>query len=139
METYASTSADSDQVNETNDCMVKAFAIAYNIKYSVIHEMAARHGRPHRSGTPWYTIESMMKEVNPSFSWDNDRIMPRRVYQRDGRTINGKYTTGSINKFYPKGTFIMFSRSHATTMVDGVVEDWSANRRKQINFMYQVK
>jgi hypothetical protein len=44
----------------------------------------------------------------------------------------------TIGKALPKGKYVLLFRGHAAALVDGVIEDWTAGRRKRILGYFKV-
>jgi hypothetical protein len=108
--------------NETNFCTVAAIATAFNWSAGKAHRLLAKHGRPHRSGPKWanYTTAVMEACVKAGKDWTFTDAY-------DGMTI------GRFCKENPKGTFIVSVKAHTLTIIDGVMQDWTADtagRRK---------
>jgi hypothetical protein len=140
--------------SETNDCVVRAIASAFEIDYDKAHKFVAdKFGRKPRQGTFGF-IPGMNKFAN-----DRTRIgrkcckqMGRPVEYSSfntldytvtvkGEKVNRKMTVGTFIKKYPKGTYVMCVNRHAFTVKDGVVigntED-ATKKRKILNFAWKV-
>jgi hypothetical protein len=140
--------------SETNDCVVRAIASAFDIEYDKAHKFVAdKFGRKPRQGTFGF-IPGMNK-----FAKDRTRIgrkcckeMGRPVEHSSfntleytvtvkGEKVNRQMTVGTFIKKYPKGTYVLCVSRHAFTIKDGVVigntED-AVKKRKIVNFAWKV-
>ena len=107
-------------LNEDNDCSVKALAIAARVSYAMAHKACAKHGRKPKRGM--YTqdiLETASHTLNCRVELKID------LRQRNG----SRYTVKTIAPLLNKGHYLVFVRGHVLAVVDGKVEDWTANRR----------
>jgi hypothetical protein len=125
----ANYAAPAEGANETNDCAVRALAVAACIAYADAHAIMARNGRRPRRGTPTDIITKACRDAAPgaeSLTW-SELYVPRvdsRYYSRGFRTV------AAFARAYPVGHFVAWSRTHAFAIVDGVLHDWRATRGK---------
>ena len=138
MEAYTRTRNESVQVGETNDCSVVAFSIAFEISYKTSHAMHAKYGRKPRCGTSYKTHVLCVNEMELQ-GYTTEEIIPRKVYERYGKVIQGKYSLKSIGAAYPEGRYLVKVRGHILAMVDGVIEDWSEGRKLQVKTIIKVE
>ena len=122
MNKYKETKISSSKMGERNDCVVIALSITSGKSYEEIHEILKKYGRKDRRGTYFGTIRKAVLEVNPN-----------AVFDQVTKPGGGKYTSRTIGKVLTEGNYIVFTRGHAAALVDGVIEDWSADRCKRIN------
>ena len=126
--TFADTETASRAKGENNDCAVKAAAIAANIDYDTVHKAFAANGRRKGRGTYDHTFIAALSDLGIEYEVSNPR-------KRDG----GQYTCKTIGRALGKGRHIVFVRRHALAVVDGKVEDWSANRAKRVTRVWTIK
>lgn len=118
--------------SETNDCVVRAIAAAYDIKYDKAHKFVADEmGRSNRDGTRTYYIIQWMNSGRRKFSKKakqlgievpyRSEIQLKRKVVRRGKEIYRNYTTTRFIKDYSKGIYVILVRAHAFTIIDGVV------------------
>jgi hypothetical protein len=119
---------------ETNDCVVRAFASAFEISYDYAHKYVAEEfGRKPRKGT-YGTITTLVKMSDNSLKVNGKKICPIGERHNDhllrslmydvkvkGVTKKRNMTVGTFVKQNPKGTFFVLVRRHAFTIKDGVV------------------
>jgi hypothetical protein len=141
--------------SETNDCVVRAFASAFDISYDRAHKyIKEKFGRKDRQGT-YGTVLTLNKMVE-----ENTQVNYKKV-KSVGKTINNskfktleyevkvkgekvkrQMTVGTFIKQNPEGTFFVLVRQHAFTIKDGVVignyED-AVKTKKIIKNAFQVK
>jgi hypothetical protein len=128
--------------SENNDCVVRAFAAAYNVSYDFAHKKVAElFGRKNRQGTFCFSIVMRQMELE-------DVRINRKKVQTIRKDANLSYwvkvkgvntlrsmTTAKFLEDYPTGTYIVTVKGHAFTIKDGVVignpED-ATQRKKNI-------
>jgi predicted transcriptional regulator len=128
--------------SETNDCVVRAFASAFNLSYDFAHKKVAElFGRKNGQGT--YSFSLVMRQMEVQ-----DVRINRKKIKTISKDVNLSYwikvkgvnvlrsmTTAKFLEDYPKGTYIVTVKGHAFTIKDGVVignpED-ATQRKKNI-------
>ena len=107
---------------ETNDCVVRSFASAFNVSYDDAHEWARtqyfRKNRDGTRGTAW-TMDKLKEQFNHKVEALGTRefgYLPLLVNKN-----RNLLTVGAFMRKYPEGVFIIFVRGHAFTIRDGVV------------------
>ncbi len=119
---------------ETNDCVVRAFASAFEVSYDYAHRYVAdEFGRKPRKGT-YGTISTLVKMSDSLLKVNGKKICPVGVRHNDhmlrslmydvkvkGQIKKRNMTVGTFVKQNPKGTFFVLVRQHAFTIKDGVV------------------
>lgn len=117
---YAAISRTSDcGKKETNDCSVRALAIAADITYRKAHAILEHFGREHRKGVNTKTLDDAAEFCG----------MQKTTYPH--------CTVGQFIAANPKGAFLVVKPRHAFAIVDGVVYDWgstSYSRSRVIRF-----
>ena len=114
----------SQRMCETNDCAVKAIAIACDVPYRVAHKALELQGRKKRGGSALSWIHNAIKGL--------------------GFEINAVDTTAKTITSLPRdrqhnqGYYIALVSGHVAAMVDGQVEDWSEGRRNRIKVLYKI-
>lgn len=111
-----------DNYRDTNFCTVVALATAFNWSAGKAHRHMAKHGRPHRRGP----------------AWSDFRKAVEAAAEKAGREVQflGAYDGMTINRFCKErhtGTYIIAVKGHTLTVIDGVMQDWTADtagRRK---------
>ena len=119
---------------ETNDCVVRAFASAFEVSYDYAHKYVAdKFGRKPRKGT-YGTVSTLVKMADDRTTVNYKKVRPVGVRKSPtlinslsyNVTIKGEkklrqMTVGTFIKQNPKGTFFVLVRQHAFTIKDGVV------------------
>jgi hypothetical protein len=129
----------SKSFNEKNDCTVVAVAAATGVRYSVAHQEMSNAGRKRHKGakpdlvlkalkelgfkTKKVTIKQIQKSYPPKYR--PNTLTPSQVRMLQDVWKNGK-------------TYVCFTSSHALTVVDGEVADWSDGRCHRITSLYEV-
>ena len=135
---------------ERNDCVVRAFASAFDIPYDKAWKIISeKFGRQPRQGT-YNTYATLNKLSEARYTCNYKKIKPIGKTRGDlhydvkvkGEVVKRKMTVGTFVKKNPEGTFFILVRGHAFTIKNGVVignyED-SIKLKKGINFAYQIK
>lgn len=122
-QTYSSVTEQSRYHNETNDCAVKALAIACNVAYSTAHAMLKKHGRKDRKGTFHYTTFAAIKELG---------FEAVKVDRLTARTVK------TVGRSYKDGRYLVFVHRHVAAMVDGKIIDWTEGRCHRIKSLYKI-
>ena len=134
---------------ETNDCVVRAFASAFDVDYDTAHaEVKKTFKREDRKGTRFF-MGRMVNMGTNGYVFNDRKIetvktdvfgMRYYVHTADGLTLRNT-TTAYFLKKYPVGTYIVVVRGHAFTIKDGVVignlED-AKQRRKHITGAWKI-
>jgi len=133
--------AASNAIGEKNDCSVKAVALACGVEYEVAHRVLASHGR--RKGHGAYTTD-ILKAV------DDLGFKPQRIFNQDfidqypkgHRDVLRSVTThhpARFNDVWADGnTYMMFTRSHVLTVINGVNHDWTNGRAMRVISVYKI-
>ncbi|HCH32649.1 MAG TPA: hypothetical protein DE045_06895 [Oceanospirillaceae bacterium] len=121
--TYKSCLPVSQAHNETNDCTVKAVAIATNLPYKLAHAKLAEAGRPNRKGTYRPMYRKVMEDLGFSVT---DIHTPAKTVATIERYLN------------PAKRYVITVRGHALAAANGKIEDWSEGRRYRIQNVWEV-
>ena len=119
---------------ETNDCVVRAFASAFEVSYDYAHKYVAdEFGRKPRKGT-YGTSTKLVKMSDNLFKVNGKKVYPVGHRYTDSMFGSLSYdvkvkgvikrrsmTVGTFVKQNPKGTFLVIVNRHAFTIKDGVV------------------
>ena len=142
---------------EKNDCVVRAFASAFEIPYDRAHKyVKEKFGRKDRCGT-YGTVFKMVELAKKQTQINHKKIKPigrpktmsyHKVYSLNytvkvkGKKVNRQMTVGTFIKENPIGTFFVLVDRHAFTIKDGIVhgnyED-STKKRKIMKHAFQIK
>ena len=141
---------------ETNDCVVRAFASAFDVSYDYAHKYVAEEfNRKPRKGT-YFTTSKLVKlsesfiKVNgkkliPIGTKSNSLVYPYSLSYEvkvKGEKVKRQMTVGTFVKKNPKGTFFVLVKGHAFTIKDGVVignfED-AVKTKKIMRCAFQIK
>ena len=140
---------------ESNDCTVKALAIATGIPYEQAHGLLALRGRSYRKGTDMSSIWSAMRELG----WTATTVVDRKKIEFHDRwtALGHKMTTTDEvkkmrkHRLYPaktiktlpdylpsRGIFLVETSSHVLCVRAGQIHDWTKNRRHRITKIHQI-
>ena len=129
MEVYWSLKAVRSEFNEYNDCSVIALAAVTTNSYEYVHGICAKHNRQHRQGM--YNPD-ILAAVN-TLGYDYFKVScynPKTNCRLTPKTVGTRYTAGN---------YLCFVKGHVFALVDGVVEDWTSDRKHRIFAIYQVR
>ena len=102
---------------ETNDCVVRALSLAFNVEYTKVHDLCAKAGRKPRRGMRRLQTNTVIKRLadNPKAVMDS---LPRGKRQ----------TFATFARDNAKGKWIVIKRGHAVALIDGVYHDNTTGR-----------
>jgi hypothetical protein len=140
--------------NETNDCVVRAFASCFDVSYDYAHRYVRDNfGRKDRQGT-YGTVFKMgeLAEKRTQINYKKVKCIGKLNQSHrhtldyevkvKGEKVTRKMTVGTFTKQNPVGTFFMLVEGHAFTIKDGVVignyED-SVKKKRTLYHAFQVK
>jgi hypothetical protein len=126
-------------LREHNDCAVVAVAAVTGRPYAEVHALMKANGRRDRRSTPIVVTEATLKQLGFRMT----ELPPRAFINAYPAPHNELKTVTSHHperfaKVWPKGRFLMRSRSHILAIVDGQNCDWSKGRSLRARKMYQV-
>ena len=140
----------SEKWRETNDCTVKALAIATGKTYEQAHGALALRGRNFRKGTTLSTMFLALsdlgfthEEIYRRAFADSEHLYPpdkeRAKKMRRTRWAKGR-TMKSIQPHLPKrGVFLISTSSHVLCVRAGQVHDWTSNRKHRITHVHHIR
>jgi hypothetical protein len=120
---------------ETNDCVVRAFASAFDISYDYAHKYVSdEFKRQPRKGT-FFTASKMVKLSESLIKVNGKKVIPVGTkcnslaypyslsyeVKVKGEKVKRQMTVGTFVKKNPKGSFFVLVKGHAFTIKDGVV------------------
>ena len=115
--------------SETNDCVVRAFASAFEIGYDEAHNfIAEKFKRQPRKGTFGFGYGmNLISKNDVKFNGKGIEIITHEygsmlyyVMVKGHKTLRST-TTNSFIKMYPTGTYIVIVKGHAFTIKNGCV------------------
>jgi hypothetical protein len=120
--------------SETNDCVVRAIASAFDIEYDKAHKFVAeKFGRKPKQGTFGFGI-GMNKIAEERIRIGRKCIKPvgKKIdslqfhslsydVKVKGQKVSRQMTVGTFITKNPKGTYVVTVKGHAFTIKDGVV------------------
>lgn len=114
-----------DEMGEKRDCAVIAIAVVTGRAYTEIHERLRKLGRRTHCGTSWPTQIQVLKDCGFA------------VHE-----ITGYYEGASIRSIAPQlpqeGKFLVRTHKHIAAVRDGIIEDWSEQRKLYVQSIYKV-
>ena len=107
--------------SETNDCVVRAIASAFDIEYFKAHKWVAdKFNRKPKKGTFGFPVGmNRMSDNKTRMNYKSTKtIDPKHLTTNNGKS---KMTVGTFAKEYNIGTYIIRVDRHAFTIKDGSV------------------
>jgi hypothetical protein len=119
-------------LNESNDCFVRALAISANISYNESHGIAEElFNRKVGEGTTMVESTIRSKTGRNYFNHRHLALEPvNHTYVRKDKKVHALNVRGFYNR-YGKGTYLVLVPNHAIAIVDGVIQDWD-NLKKHL-------
>lgn len=121
---YLKAAKTSQDVRENSDCSVKAVSILCDVPYIVAHRALKQQGRENRRGAHSIWIIRAMHSLG---------FAVKTVY-----TTSRTMATISRDPAVQKGFYAVMVKQHIASVVNGVVEDWTAGRRHKIMEVIEV-
>jgi len=139
---------------ESNDCTVKALAIAAGVTYEQAHGALALRGRNFRKGAPMFTFWDALgdlgftgkeiyhhyiikKSENPYYQ-NCEQTQEKAKKMRRTRWAKER-TMKSIEPHLPKrGVYIVQTSSHVLCVRAGQIHDWTTKRRHRITHVHHI-
>ena len=149
MDTYKKIKVESRKMGESNDCAVVAMSIACDVPYEYAHEAIALQGRKVRRGTDRFQWKEAVRSVGGSikgityFHRTNIKSKNNLPEYSSSMREDGSYqvhvyvpytvTMNHILKFvHPHKRYMVSIRDHVLAIVNGKVEDWTANSKRRV-------
>ena len=114
--------AASDRMNETNDCAVKAVAIATRISYERVHAVFKKAGRADGQGVSVSRIKVALMNLG---------FKAKKLESWKGKTAK----TLDLPR---GGDYIALTRNHALAVKFGLVKDWTSERRHRVIEVWEI-
>ena len=139
---------------ESNDCTVKALAIATGKTYEEAHGALALRGRNHRKGVSMFTFwdaladlgftgkevyrHSLIRIFNAVNHFLNDENEEKAKKMLRTRWAKGR-TMKSIEAHLPKrGVYLIETSAHVLCVRAGQIHDWTHNRKHRITHVHHI-
>lgn len=139
-ELYGLMQQSASAINESLDCAVKAVAAACSVPYLEAHQALKAAGRKDRRRTPTHMILDTI--VKLGFHWQRMNLS-HFIDRYPGGWKNFKNVTTHHPARFPNvwkdgAIYLMFTRGHVLTIIDGQVHDWSINNAKRATKIYRI-
>lgn len=124
---------------ERADCSVIALAIISErlwgkgdtgTGYAAAHRALAARGRKPRCGVYNPTIMAAARDMGMTLGSPVTELKSKQ---------GNRFTTITIGRAFPQGTFLVFTYGHVSAMHNGVIRDWARDRRKPVEMLIQVE
>jgi len=140
-EEFIQLSQQASVMGEKNDCSVKAVALAAGVSYEEAHAALAEEGRKNGKGA--YT-QGILRAVERCGK-KHQRIpldMIIQLYPKGHRDVLKSVTTHHPARFpdawQDGNTYVMFTKRHVCTIINGVNHDWTNGRAMRAISVYRI-
>jgi hypothetical protein len=130
----------SDAMGETNDCAVKAIALATNTPYTIAHKALKDAGRKNRKGSYFTEQKAAMRKLGFDYRYISTADFIAR-YPGRGATLKNVTThhMDRYKKVWADGkTYLIYTRSHVGAVINGVNHDWTKGRSRRVRYILEV-
>ncbi len=127
-------------LGDTNDCAVKALAVATGADYKTVHALVASLGRKPRRGTNWSIIDDALRALG------FERVYVAAVHfihQYPGTHWNLRSVTSHHPERFPEvwrdgKTYLFDFGDHVAAVVNGVNHDWTKGRARRARRVFSI-
>ena len=121
--------------HETNDCGVRALALATGLSYAKAHGLLKAEGRLDRKGTKTTQIERALRVAKIEFAIISTMICDSARGFRIRRL-----SLDRITRQYCQGRYIVITNTHGMALIDGTIHDNGNIKgpRSQVRQMYKI-
>lgn len=133
--------AQAQEYGDSNDCTVKALAIAGDIPYATARQMLADRGRQKGKGTNTRNVLSSLRELGKTTRLVRSSHFIDR-YPKAHRILQHvtSHHMDRFNNVWADGhTYLCVTNSHVFTVVDGTNHDWTRGRVLRVLQIYRVE
>lgn len=128
-------------MGETNDCTVRALAIAGAVAYQEAHAAMKAAGRRDRHGPKAFgRLEQGVRRIDCPAITKAARALGIDIRRMEKHEYRAKTVSSAPRD--PKlqaGHYIVLVRGHALAVVQGEVCDWTEGRKHQVKEVYELK
>jgi hypothetical protein len=127
---------------EDGDCVVKALTLLTGLPYAQVLEALTAAGRKPRKGTPWVVTAKALNILGFKLELVGDFI-PKMIQSYPGghkhaTTITTHHPRRFKKQWADVEPLLLDCRRHVAAFKDGVVHDWTINRKMHINAVYRI-
>jgi len=129
--------------NETNDCTVKALAIACELPYSTAHALLKAKGRKDRHGFHMYKVYDVARELGfeERRIWDHQEFISKYPgIHKNLRHVTTHHPRRFPKAFDPSKTYMLLTTGgrHVLVVKGGKVHDWTVNTSMRISSIVEI-
>ena len=121
---YNTLMSESRRYGEHNDCSVIAIAMIYELSYNEAHKVCFDHGRRARRG---FYVNKAIKALGRT----EKEYCPKQPN-------DSRYTVKTIGDELTYGKYFVFVSGHVLALIDGIVYDWTEDRKHRVTSVIQV-
>lgn len=140
-EEYIAMRSAANELNEDNDCSVKALALVCEITYQEAHALLAAEGRKSRNGTPFAYTRAALESIGFKAILINKNDIICQYPGIHSTALKGitSYHPARFPDVWKNGKkYLMATRGHILAVIDGKTHDWSAGRALCCTVLYEI-
>ena len=124
-------------LEDTNCCTVIASAVAFDKPFKEVQKYFFSIGRKRNKG---FDIYSNMDKICNKYGFKYERIAGHSYRNNLIKKIFGKtLTANNVANYLDLSTYFIGTNSHIFTLKNGVVEDWSRNRKFHVECIIRLE
>lgn len=138
-EQFTSLQKTSCEINERNDCSVKAVALFCDVSYEAAHAELKRLGRKDRCGCQEIIIRKAVENLQGKvFLVDHHKWVKQYPSPHHNLKSMTTYHPVRFAQVFSKikGKFLIFVNGHVCVMIDGVIHDWSNDKAMRVQSVW---
>lgn len=140
-EEYAAMRSAAGELNEKNDCSVRALALVCEITYQEAHALLTLEGRKNRHGTPFsYTCAALESLGFKAVRIEQNDIISQYpgIHSTALKGITSHHPARFPDVWKNGKKYLMQTRGHILAVIDGKAHDWSAGKALRCKVLYEV-
>jgi hypothetical protein len=143
---FSAQMSESRLFGETNDCAVKAVALACEVDYATAHAMLKKNGRKDRKGTYRHTTRRSVEELGCTIrvwshrehkdviaSYPKAHQILKNITTHHPRRFAKRWAQADLNK-----TYLFFCSRHVAVVKAGQLHDWTVNSAKPVLEIWEI-
>jgi len=115
--------------DDKQHCAPLAVSLVTGVPFNKVRARMEAHGRRRRCGTPRWITFQVLSDLGFEYRMLDDLPLRCKTVSSLGKALSRRKLS----------RFLVFTRNHALAVVDGKVQDWTANRRHRVKFVFLVE
>jgi hypothetical protein len=117
-------------IKDNNFCTVMSSAIAFNTSFEKMQKIYFDYGRKSCKVKKYMFRPFKCTAENRSFYVD--------VKNDKNRYYAPRITPNNASDYLPNGNYILGVYRHVLSFKDGIIEDWTKNRKHHVDYIYEI-